>query len=605
MWAGPITRKECRVFCALAAFAFVYIGLRAWCVPITHDEAMTFFLFVETGAFLPFSAHLDAGNHVLCTALASLAHAVFGLHAWALRLPSVLVFLPYAWSVYQWGALVLDRRVRWVLWAVLLLFPFQIEFFALFRGYALGWAFLSIALLAAVRWWRSGGVRWGVLCLLTIAAATWSNLSLITVQSLLLAGAAVLIVLRHGRSPMAWSAWVLSAAAWVLAVLHLRMLSASGALYYGNELGIVQGAIASLLPLLLGVQGVWAARAVALFVVIIVLLGGNTLLKRPRTKEGAALVVLIGVLVCEMIGRVALFHLNGTLYPEDRTAMPWALLVVLITALTTDRLAQRRPVLGWGMMVLLVLPCRTLFTAQLDHTTYWPSEAVGEDIRSAVLELRAADPDITLGTYHQLPGAWAFGLQERGSPALLAQTAEHPFQGTDLLLIDPLRPPPPAHYRRVLQGATGHLDLYRAVAPPRTLLLDTVITRTDGDPEYLVLWEPDPGAFAGKRLRLEVCSELTSIADPLRLDLVCEVAGSATERVYDGTYAGFVRPAWNGDTLRTVRVVDPVPQDADRLVLYYWNKYRQVFNSSTRLRVFEVGDRGNFAPSQAPRDTAR
>jgi hypothetical protein len=120
--------------------------LRAVLVPLTHDEARTFFVYTRTGEFLPWLGHWDAGNHVLCTALGWLSYEAFGMAAWSLRLANVLAFGLYAAYAYRWGLLLSDRAVRWCLWPALLFTPVLIEFFALYRGYGMAMAFLLMAL---------------------------------------------------------------------------------------------------------------------------------------------------------------------------------------------------------------------------------------------------------------------------------------------------------------------------------------------------------------------------------------------------------------------------------------------------------------------------
>ena len=60
------------------AFLFIYIALRASLIPLIHDEAATFFYYIQTGVYLPPEAHLAANNHILNSALGSISFHIFG-----------------------------------------------------------------------------------------------------------------------------------------------------------------------------------------------------------------------------------------------------------------------------------------------------------------------------------------------------------------------------------------------------------------------------------------------------------------------------------------------------------------------------------------------
>lgn len=64
-----IQKLEKLLILLCSAFVLIYFGLRAAYVPIFHDEAATFFHFIQVERFIPFYAEWDAGNHLLNTAL--------------------------------------------------------------------------------------------------------------------------------------------------------------------------------------------------------------------------------------------------------------------------------------------------------------------------------------------------------------------------------------------------------------------------------------------------------------------------------------------------------------------------------------------------------
>lgn len=598
MEAGPITRTERWILAALAGLVGAHVIVRAWCVPTIHDEAMTFFVYVQTGDFLPFLSHWDAGNHLLDTALAWCCYKVFGMHAWALRLPSIAAFVLYAWYTLRWGTLIRSALTRWCLWGALLLFPFLLDFFSLFRGYGIGMAALSAALFHGAGYLRSRRSidLIGTLCWMTVA--TFADLGLITLHGLLLVAMLfawitdaprqriakpLLLLLLPGVVPLAF------AASYSLA------LEAHGSLYYGSTQGLVNGSIASLSILLFGLDHPVLNASVALLVMVLLLLSGWIFRTGARDHRTWAIALLSGLLLADVLGRVVLFHWRGTLYPEDRTALQWALLSVLLFALVVDGNRRYRP----ASLLLFALPLRTLLTLNVDRTSYWPEQAIPIGMHQRIHELQAAaGGSLTLGMYHQQPACWAFGEQEQGHLPILAQVADHPYQGTDLLVLDPREEQIPPSYH-VIPGQRSDRQMLLALdaAPTLSLLMDTTTRTPNTDAEFIELWNPaDRTSLAGHPLRVELALSLVSDARPLLASLVCEMERGDGERHYELVPLQFARGGWNGDTLHTVRCIPQVNTGTKRLVMYLWNKDRQRIAVNGRLRVYATS-RGSFAPS--------
>ena len=138
---------------AVLGAVFVYIVARAVRVPLTYDEATTFYRHVEGGpaALLDFTT---AGNHLLNSALTWGAHLLFGSAPLALRLPNVV-----AGACYLGVVAAIARRMRQPaigLAAVLLLTTnrYLLEFFALSRGYGLAVALVTAGGWCLARWYE-------------------------------------------------------------------------------------------------------------------------------------------------------------------------------------------------------------------------------------------------------------------------------------------------------------------------------------------------------------------------------------------------------------------------------------------------------------------
>ncbi|MBK9421675.1 MAG: hypothetical protein IPN44_11610 [Flavobacteriales bacterium] len=589
-------RAERLSFLAASALVFGYILLRAFTVPIVHDEAMAFFSFAERGSFIPFHANWDAGNHVLSTALGWAGYRVFGFHVWALRLPSVLGFLLYAAYAWKWGLMLRTPLVRRCLWAALLLMPFLLDFFSLFRGYGLAITFWSMALYELCALLERPRTKHLVLALFAMACATWCSLNLLALWLAVLAITAVLVPVR--KQPFGRSVWraliwlLLGVVPFLFAAAFARALGEHGALYYGNTLGVIKGSLASLTQLLLGTDGLFAP-----LLVLAVAVGCTGIAAwefiRERTVPGAwAMAVLAALLWADCLGRVVLHHWDGTLYPEDRTALHWVPLFVLLFAFAADRLSRLNARWQWAALVLLVLPARAITTSNLRTTMYWPEQAIPSSIfQAAEREQQGADRLLTIGAYHQMPACWGFGLRERGLALNAVDNTAFPHGGEDLLLIDPQSMDIPPGYRMVQLGESGRVELLRKTTEPSLeLVLDSTFSNEANDGEYMELWHPAVEALRGHAFLVQLDMDLHADPAPFSGTLIVEVDSAGEKLHYEYILGQFFGRAANSDSIHTVRRIPTVSQGADRAVVYLFNPDRQGLSSKGRLRVHLIRD---------------
>lgn len=107
--------RETLVATGLILGPFLYIIIRAVLIPITYDEAATFFHYVHIGTFWPGEAHWDANNHILNSWLTWLSYTAFGNSEFILRIPNVLAGLLYL-TFSQRLSFQIDRKpLRWAL----------------------------------------------------------------------------------------------------------------------------------------------------------------------------------------------------------------------------------------------------------------------------------------------------------------------------------------------------------------------------------------------------------------------------------------------------------------------------------------------------------
>lgn len=569
-----MTTADRRGFLGLSAVILAYVALRAALVPWVHDECASLYWYVERGEWLPGEAHTDANNHFLSSALGILGYTWWGLSLFGSRWASVLAFLIYAWSVYGLGGFVEDRRLRWALWAALLACPFLLDFFSLFRGYGMALAFWAVALNAGLRYVQHGRTGHLLALLGALVLANSAVLIMLPVHALIVAVVPLVIARRWkhlsgvdrqnqalgwlvlGPVPVMFGAWI---------ALDLQR---QGLLYHGSTEGFVPVTVTSLGHFVLGVDRPPVVYALA---ALMLLASAAALLRKPRWGPAA---VVAGLLMAEVLMRVAMAHVLGVNFPKDRAALHLVPLAILLVAFVADRQAPKavRPAV---MVLLFYLPLRTLWTANVDHTVLWAEQSVPVRFLEQVAEKqRGTQRPLIIGAYHQLQLCIPYLARLHGlelNPPDLEGFPEGPH---DVRIVDE---------RFMEHGLEGWREADVAKGPglhllwpERSLRTSIYARRTFPEPdptaEFVEVWRGD--SLPGDQDILVQCrSRIGSDAEFLDLRLVATVGREGTDLYYHAIPLALVRPRWNGEEMHLVIRVPAVPE-ADRRVVYLWNPGR-------------------------------
>ena len=259
----PNTRAERWWFGALSLTVFSHVLVRAAVVPLIHDEATSFLAYAQTGHFLPFASMWDANNHFLNSLCGWVGYKLFGLHLLALRWASAMAYLLFAWSAWRLGAEMRSRAIKWCFWLALLLCPFLLDFFSLFRGYGPAIAFLLFALQAFVRFINEGRRVQLIAVLLGLAIANGFLLALVPLCTMMLL--LLLWLVRRERDQILLCLGLGVLPLFAASVTSI-MLARLGLLYHGSTEGFVPVTVGSISLRVLG-SSAWSVTITALLLV--------------------------------------------------------------------------------------------------------------------------------------------------------------------------------------------------------------------------------------------------------------------------------------------------------------------------------------------------
>ncbi len=584
----PVPFIDRIVFLLFSACIFTYIVIRAASIPWVHDESTTIYWYVERGEFLPYTALWDAGNHFLSTAIGIVAHKIWGLSLPGSRIGSILAFPIFAWGVWRLGEFISDRWIRWICWVALLMCPFLLDFFSLFRGYALGMAFWIVAIDAAIRYFRGSDPRDLIQLSISLFLADMAVLSLVPLWALIIAAIGV-----HGcfrwmkqRGPFPWrigAIWfLLGAVPLAFGLLLAWEMRRRALLYHGSTEGFIEVTISSLARYVIGSD----VPIVLALVVLIIVASLVIIFSRKRGSVAA----LIGTLLfTDVLMRIGMAWILGVNYPEDRAALHMVPLAILFIAFTADgiEVCWQRIFL---MSSLLYLPLRTAFTLNTDHTLLWPEQSVPIRFLQKIEAFQKEQGrPLMIGAYHQLSYAIPYAARTNGIGLQPPDVIGFPKGAHDVRIVDDRFIDQAIQGFQSIDHSPGNgLHLLKRKAELRSRQIDQLQIEVNEDAEFMELWRPERPVSL-RDLRIEIRTRIRSDQQFLDLLIVASQKLNGGTIHYNSIPISHFRPRWKGEELHMM--LDLPRSGSDETVIYFWNPKKQAFEmDEVKVTIHEVID---------------
>jgi hypothetical protein len=557
-------RGDLLPYLGLVLVVGTYVVLRAALVPWVHDEAASLYWYVDTGRFLPYHALWDANNHFLNSASGILSSRLFGLHLFGSRILSVLAFGLYAWGGWRITRAIQRPFIRWATAIALLTCPFLLDHFSLFRGYGAAMACWLLALDGLMRWWTSQRAIHLAQVLLALAVGYASVLTLLpaSLPVLLLIGLRLAQRWHLGPQPHIRRQVLLFSLVSVpvgIATLLAWELRRRGLLYHGSTEGLLEVTILPLVELVFG-SGWWIP-------VVTCLLIGSMLIHTVFRGRDHLAWLPAAVIAGDLLLRVLFAHLLKVNYPEDRTALHLVPLAILLIAFSAEHISIRWNRAYLLAVPLLALPLRTVFTANLDHTTLWPEQSVPHAWLRTIAEKQAARPErpLVVWVYHQLGLALPYAAREQGVEFPLPEAGQMPVGTHDLRIVDKrfLELASPG-YRIIARGDDRLFLLEREPAPVLELTTSEALDLSTQE-RLKLLWSSDGTSAAEHFVRLRGAVHAPG---PPGLLLVLLHEGDSITRYEHALPLRTLRPSWHGEEVDLLRRIDPA---LSRPRLMLWN----------------------------------
>jgi hypothetical protein len=324
-----------KIFWITAFLVFVIVCLRAFLIPFSHDEAATFFFYIQSDNYLPYQAHVYTNNHVLNSALANLCYHIAGSHRFVLRIPNIVAFILLCIGIYRHFKYLTSIGAKLILVSFFLLTFNFLDFFELCRGYGLSLGFMLLGLSYLTDYFNQKKFKAVLYFSICWQLALASNLILVVVFTIVL----LFVFLFQLRNKI-----MLQRKNIILQLINLTLLifwikfsffyKEQGVLDYGVGTDYWQVTFKTLMFIVFGTDNLWLQVLViiisALLAVFIVFqVTRKTFNFDALFKPELAYPILLFVFVLAFYLQKLILNVN---YPEDRTGLFFYLFFVLSLA---------------------------------------------------------------------------------------------------------------------------------------------------------------------------------------------------------------------------------------------------------------------------------
>lgn len=573
-------------YLVLGVLVFVYLTIRASIVPLIHDEAVTYYTYMDTANFIPGYAYWDANNHLLFSALGALFCALFNYSLLVVRLASLLFFPVYAYYTYQVARKQFEGSIRLLFFIVMLTTPFVIEFYSLARGYGIGLA----CFMGLINYTLKGMENHSFQTFLRITI--FGMLTLLGNLSFFVGVLAVVgwyfihwIVISAPKWTQIAKRLAIFVGSLAPLVYYMFELKERNLLYYGGS-EFVSFFLKPFAVVYLQNKAIWPVVLVpfALAVVLLAIAvkkGFSTVLGKSMFFPLTLVSGLVGIVALQLI-----LHVN---YPEDRTALYYFPLMVGTLFSVTHLVSQRLRL--WVVLPLLWFPINGIVTANSTHSRLWDYEHVPKRFYSHVHFEDDGYP-ATLSARGLRKHIWN-SAQYGAEQASFVSETDVPSTIADYILIDSTR------VKKVDMNRYALLDYdsisYQSLLVRKKMLqwnfsVDTVMTDVETNYEYYNLFDFQVNPFDTAALKLKVAFTPNGTNQQYPLSLICTAFDTAGATLYyEKLNINERTEKWEENEYKFMQYLPHLPRHTGRVVFYFYNPTQQpVRFKSLKASIFTL-----------------
>ena len=558
-----------------ALICFLYLMGRAAWVPISHDEAATFFHYIQTENVLPYLAHWDANNHILNSILSLWSTKLFGNDLIWLRLPNLLSFPVFVYFAFRLTRFIDESLIRKFVFLALITAWLPLEFFAQARGYGMSLAFILAAILFLIKFQRSATPGNQFLLWVFSIFAISANASLSNSYLLLLAFTFLAIAVNKTKRAVNILIYVaLGIAPFLFFTAYAFELKNKGLLYYGGNEGFVEITLKTLIKYTLGTDslplvGLISALGILSGVFLLVKHVKSTI-RNPDPGMVSAIFLLgnvVGAILLQLI-----FEVN---YPEDRAAIYLIPYFILTLGFGLDQFQEKLPSLRYVSSILLVFPIITAANANFVEVRLWNSLPLSEEVFEQVQKASGEfDRPVVVEGYFLYMLSWGYYNVNSPEklPPFMPRRDNMPIADFEVCYAEKCDDYA-ADYHQIWQNRENGVSLLRRndIVEYDVIFEKSAYAIPLNENEFTELVRLPEQELPDSLHAIELDIQLTLPDKAPRFNFVISANNEKGENIlYDYFSVSWIKPYWNGENLHFIRL-SSLPEETSEMVFYLWN----------------------------------
>ncbi|MGZ3864162.1 MAG: hypothetical protein ACXVPN_14125 [Bacteroidia bacterium] len=597
------------IFKVVSIVTFVIVALRSYFVPFNHDEAATFFYFIQSGKYLPFFSDADANNHILNSILGNFCFHLFGSSPFALRLPNLLGFLILIAATRKFAGQLIQFWSKIFLTLALLASFHWISFFSACRGYGLSLSLLLLGLAFMLEYLReTSNFRKFAISILLFQLAISANLILMIVV-LLLSGIILIVQftnknLFRTKTLAVWAAHFAIIYFWST---YSFFLKEKGALYYGAGDSYWQVTFKTLFYVITGFNNKFlhyelAATAIVVLLIAVYINKDNLFKIGSQLKNPSVSLLLAFVLGTLIVGFYAMHKLKDINYPEDRTGLFFFLFFVLLMAFTFDGFAEKTNKIIFSAISGIII-LHFIFNLNFRKHSLYVYETIPQHFYDTLVKEQGKSKEkITIGG-HRVRELFYDFMNYRNNGALNpVEPSETMHMNTDYCLGTKAEEKYYKDYYEEIDSEPdwGFVVLKRKTPVVRTLVAEVKDKNVEGEWEFLEVYKSENDSLCNfeKAIQAEFTFDVNKINVPAYTWIVLQVNDSAGQvhsyKRYPLQWSGY---NLNGRKEMNYSLISEIlPEGKKTVVCYFWNIDKTpVQIKLTSLKIYSLsGDGVNY-----------
>jgi hypothetical protein len=591
-----------KLFWLLCGVLFILIALRAFCIPFSHDEAATFFFYVQSNDYLPYQAHIYTNNHVLNSFLANLCFHLAGSHRFVLRLPNIFSFLFLCLGVFKHFNYLKTVYAKIILVSFFLFTVNFLDFFELCRGYGMSFAFIVLGFAYLMDYFQDKKTKSFIFFSICLQLALAANLILVVLLSFLLF---CVFVFQFKNKLLFKPTTIITQILNILILLFWIKFS-----FFYKEHGSLDSGIGdnywkvtfkTLMLFIFGTNALWMQILVLLAFAGILLFAFKTFFQSPVSIDKLFTPKLFYALTLATL--IIAFYLQKKLldvnFPEDRTGVFFYLLFVLSLAFAIDSISIK---ISSVLSLVLVIPSLLFFILNYNlHDFSSPFyHTIPKSIYDTLVdEFKKNGKIITIGGHRIREMDYAF-LNYRGNSMLNGMdNSEQMIMNCD-------------YYFALKSEQSYYKYFYDEIAYDKTwdrvlLKRKEKIQRTElykiadvpknfkGNGEFFEFFRLKDSALKTRNcIEVELEIKFNTVVTPLWSNIVLQVNDKKGEQLYyRRTLLNWLADDLNGQTKRIKLTTGALPDNTGDVVVYMWNYKQQDMDFTVNeLKLFELKGKG-------------